>query len=253
MSTLGHKARIAFLTYLGTCIYGFLALLVAIGYIASRGASYQGGIVAALSVFLFILLEYLSHRFLLHPHKLGAGVINKWTVERLHLGHHLRPVTRLYRPVEVAGGAMVFGFGILPAVAIFALFGHMLTPGQPLPAIVTLLVCSAFHEYVHRLSHLKKRSRFRWINVLCRHHQLHHYYNEKFNYGMITMVMDRLLRTYCPDSRHAARSETRFTLGLSSSLPIFRHHNRFDPIGPSFSRDEFKSGGGKRHVRISGE
>ena len=225
---LAGAMKDVFLIYLGTWLYLGLAGLVLSLQIALGGLYAIDIFVASASACLFVVLEYLSHRFFLHPCRIFGKVVNRRAVEALHVNHHLRPVTRLYRTDEVARGLAVFAGGILPAAAIFAFFGHVLLAGRGGTAVAVLLLFSAFHEYVHRMAHLRYKSNHKWLNQLCRHHILHHYRDENHNFGMVTTIMDRLFGTFARNTSEMSTSATRFSLGLSSSSPILSHKDRLN-------------------------
>ena len=157
---------------------------------------------AVVTLFVLALLEYLIHRFgfhnrLLYRHKLTARV---WRF--LHYTHHINPgddddslgppqytipvvlVVTLPLGWLVAGPA---GAGIAVAVGMWLLLAY---------------------EYAHGFAHHVAEPASSYGRMLRRAHMLHHFHNEKGNFGVTSPVFDFVFGTYYGGPAEIERSPT---------------------------------------------
>ena len=136
---------------------------------------------------LWPLLEYVTHRWVLHAHPLPWA----WALRiqrRLHYDHHVDPrrLELLFAPLwftiptPLALG-LVYGALLPPVAAAGLMFGHM----------TTLL----FYEWIHFLSHVPYQPRSAHFRRLKTLHTRHHFKNEHYWFGVTASGMDRLLGT----------------------------------------------------------
>ena len=188
---------------------GFIAWLVALRHAPLAHVLLH----AAIGASSWFVLEYLIHRFVLHfPNRwfaklLGPGAKRGagWNV---HWQHHLAPsdpvlvFTPWWALVLLLAGTA--GFGSLPEGVVSsagATFG--------MSAIVL------FYETTHLAAHVPYKPRTRWFQRMKRYHQLHHFQNERYWFGVTHPLGDFIARTW-PDPKAIERSSTARTLGVDA-------------------------------------
>ena len=133
---------------------------------------------------LWILAEYLLHRFAMHELN-GKGIMS-----REHLEHHVHSswsfsVTHLMS----WAGMLLVGFGVwMPLTWWLA---------GPVPAVALAFGWAAgyfFYEYQHAMAHLRAPSGS--YGTWLRHHHFHHHFGHpRANHGVTTNVWDRAFGT----------------------------------------------------------
>ncbi|RAI00659.1 hypothetical protein DLJ53_15495 [Acuticoccus sediminis] len=157
---------------------------------------------AVYGIAVYSLVEYLMHRFLYHwePENRFVRFITA-DVGRHHMRHHREP-----SDYKAAINAVQTPVVILCAVLALA----VLVMPQPLKAAWLISVVSGSMNYVAQelvhfgTHHMRMTSGL--LNVVKRHHMLHHYRNENANFGLFWTFWDRLLGT---SYEQVARRETR--------------------------------------------
>jgi sterol desaturase/sphingolipid hydroxylase (fatty acid hydroxylase superfamily) len=156
---------------------------------------------AVLGVFVWTLIEYALHRFVLH----GLEPFRSW-----HAEHHERPMVLMSTPT-------------LLSLSLFALlvFLPMLLAAGAWPALaVTLGVMAGYLAYsvIHHATH-HYRSRGTWMADRKRWHARHHHGTGC--YGVSSSFWDRLFgSTGGETARPAAQPQRVRTLGVANSRPI---------------------------------
>ena len=134
---------------------------------------------------LWILFEYLLHRFAMH-HLHGRGIMS-----REHLEHHVGAGWEFSGTHLLSwAGMLLVGFvAWLPLgwITVSLAFGASVAVGWT--------VGYFFYEYEHAMAHLKApRTRYqRWLR---KHHFHHHFGHPMANHGVTLGIWDRVFGTY---------------------------------------------------------
>jgi sterol desaturase/sphingolipid hydroxylase (fatty acid hydroxylase superfamily) len=133
---------------------------------------YGGGLVA------WTLLEYLLHRFVFHHAPLLA---------RMHKRHHQRPQELIGTP---AWASVLVG-SIAIASPSWAVLGFDLATAAT-AGMVTGYLC---YVLIHYAIHHRQPRRESYLYRARRRHALHHYINDRGNFGVTTGVWDHVFGT----------------------------------------------------------
>ena len=213
----------AYFTYPAILVYLALAAGAA-GLFAARPAPLAPTLAAAAAAaFIYPLVWYLLHRFVLHSKWMWKSRLLAPTWKRIHYDHHQDP-----NHLEVLFGAL---HTTLPTIAAATLpigwaIGALLAPGDPdaalgsaLAAFATGLVTTCFYEFVHCIQHLAYKPRRKWLAEMKRRHMAHHFHDETGNFGITSFVWDRAFGTfYDKASDRPAKSPTVFNLGYTPEV-----------------------------------
>jgi sterol desaturase/sphingolipid hydroxylase (fatty acid hydroxylase superfamily) len=163
-------------------------------------------------------VEWAIHVYLLHsrPIPLFGRELDVITA-REHRAHHEAP--------SVLDGVLIPVYGVLVFQAMIAAtnlilsFPIALVLGGSQLACATTGVLSSFsilaaYEWTHFLIHTPYRPRRRYFRAIWRNHRLHHYKNERYWFGVTSVVGDRVIGTD-PDQRAVQRSPTARNLHAS--------------------------------------
>jgi sterol desaturase/sphingolipid hydroxylase (fatty acid hydroxylase superfamily) len=166
-------------------------------------------LMVALVIVGYVPIEYLLHRYVFHSlHYLAPrSVARAWI--RVHYAHHRSPSQE-----DVILGSPPMFLGLLVALNIPI---ALIAPRLCLPYSAMIFTVFALYEIVHYSAHTgyAVTSRyFRWRRKL---HLLHHYHDDKANFGILTSIMDRIVGTLRV-TRADTRSPTAFNLGYFGSL-----------------------------------
>jgi len=147
--------------------------------------------IAALGLLFWSFFEYLTHRFILHPHE-RFQKIDRFAYFA-HGKHHDEPDHPMFALVPPLNAAMV----IAPLLGIFWL-------ALPAPAFGTFagafLIGYLIYEYVH-YAHHQANPQNRLGKYLRRHHLTHHAHGRAGNFGVSTPLWDFIFRTTLPKPR----------------------------------------------------
>jgi sterol desaturase/sphingolipid hydroxylase (fatty acid hydroxylase superfamily) len=133
---------------------------------------------------IWTFVEYLMHRFAFH-HMPG--------IKALHMAHHADADALIGTPSALSL-VLIFVWGYLPAAYLLGIYqGCFVSAG----IMAGYLAFSAVHFIVHRSEH----SRFKFIRNLKRGHAIHHYGDNQHNFGVTTLVWDRVFGTYSDKMR----------------------------------------------------
>jgi sterol desaturase/sphingolipid hydroxylase (fatty acid hydroxylase superfamily) len=173
-------------------LYGLLtagALVIAAARadatLLSVGSGFAGG------VLFWTFFEYVLHRWMLHNR--STPFWKKYFWEALHKEHHLLHTMqdkdhhgihpRISLPINLAV-LLVFGFGPAWLLAFAAgwVFGYLAYEG--------------LHWVFHGFERGRGPLRIKHLQWLCDMHEVHHLVDARRNYGFVTMLWDRVFRTF---------------------------------------------------------
>lgn len=164
-------------------------------------------IVAVIVAFIYPLIWYLLHRFVLHSKYLykSPNFAKMW--KRIHFDHHSDP-----NDLRVLFGAL---HTTLPTVAFFTLSIGWLIDGMAgaIVAVSSGVIVTMFYEFCHCIQHLHYTPNIKFFKTIKRYHLLHHFRNENGNYGITNYFWDKLLGTYYDKDANRQKSPTVFNLG----------------------------------------
>ncbi len=201
----------AYVSYPSIQLYAILlvmSLLIGIlvfPYFPVSLVSVMGSIVATLLAYPFV--EYAVHRFILHGRYLYRS---PWTAalwKRIHYDHHQDP-----NDLRVLFGAVST---TLPTIVIatfpigMSLAGWV---GVPL-SFATGLACFMVYELCHCMQHLRVNPQNKFLRRIKRHHLLHHFHNEQGNFGITSLLCDRIFGSLYSGAEKIPFSQTVSNLG----------------------------------------
>jgi len=186
-----------------------------VGAVASRLLlgkwSRRDAAAAAVIVGIEPFVEWLIHVNVLHrrPHDRNGRTVDS-LLARSHRAHHRDPrdpdLVFIPRPALAPS---------IAALAVANLAGtRALRPA--LTGFATAMVSMTTYEWTHFLIHSSYRPRTALYRTIRRTHQLHHFRNENYWFGIITPVSDKVLNTY-PEKDEVPASSTAKTLGVPVS------------------------------------
>jgi sterol desaturase/sphingolipid hydroxylase (fatty acid hydroxylase superfamily) len=195
-------------------LFGAVALVLGLR-IAQGSWSWRDLVMVAGLVALTPFVEWAIHVYMLHspPFNLLGRRVEMLTA-REHRAHHEAP--------GVLNGVLLPVYGALVFLAMIALvnwgvsFPIALVLGGPRLAYATTGVLASFailaaYEWSHFLIHTPYRPKGRYFKAIWRNHRLHHFKNERYWFGVTSIVGDRVIGTL-PDQREVPRSPTARTL-----------------------------------------
>ncbi|MEA3049932.1 MAG: hypothetical protein QOG84_1768 [Sphingomonadales bacterium] len=213
---------VAYLQYPAIIAYA-AAAAAAIAFDALRPAPLAPTLAAvAAATFIYPLVWYLLHRWVLHSRWMWRHRLLASTWKRIHYDHHQDP-----NHLEVLFGAL---HTTMPTIAIATLpvgyaIGALLAPHHPNAALgaaaiafATGLITTCFYEFCHCIQHLAYKPKNKWLAEMKRQHMAHHFHDETGNYGITSFVWDRLLGTYYDRKDRPKKSPTVFNLGYTPEV-----------------------------------
>ena len=209
--TLGDLVR-AYAAYPAIRAYALLAVIST----ASVAALWDGrpvGVAAAMlsAALAYPLVWYVLHRFVLHGRYLYkiSHTASLW--KRVHYDHHQDP-----NDLGVLFGAL---YTTLPTIAGITLpIGWLMAgPAGSAAALGAGMVVTLAYEFCHCMQHLSYAPKSRFIGRVKRLHLLHHFHNERGNYGITNFFWDRLFGSFYGAAQARPRSATTFNLGYDEA------------------------------------
>jgi sterol desaturase/sphingolipid hydroxylase (fatty acid hydroxylase superfamily) len=163
----------------------------------------------AVAVVFLPIVEYLLHRYALHPllyldSRFAARI---WI--RIHYAHHDQPAMP---DIILASPA-----SLLAVVALFCIPVAFIKPALTFALAFGVVCAFLFYEIVHFLCHLPNSLATRYFAERQRLHMLHHFYNEKYNYGICFSILDKWIGTHAGSVSAAPRSATVRNLGYDEA------------------------------------
>lgn len=174
-------------------------------YFGHRAAS---AILPALAVVLiYPYAWYAIHRFILHARWLYRIRFTATLWKRVHFDHHQDP-----HLLDVLFGSPVT---TLPTIAIIVIpIGYAIGSWQgAFSALATGVVVTCIYEFFHCIQHLAYKPKTALVLRIKQLHVLHHFHNEKGNYGITNYLPDRLFGSFFADTKECERSCHAFDLG----------------------------------------
>jgi sterol desaturase/sphingolipid hydroxylase (fatty acid hydroxylase superfamily) len=168
-------------------------------------------VLSVIAWLLFPLTEYLVHRYVLHPliyldHRLSARF---WI--RVHFAHHDRPSRT---DVILASPITVIMLVVVLNIPVALIVGPSAVPGGAIAVLLPFM----FYEFVHFSIHAPIDCASSYLLYRQRLHLLHHFHNEKKNYGICWSILDKIVGTYAHQVSDADRSATARNLGYDDAV-----------------------------------
>ena len=205
--SLGDLVR-AYACYPAIQVYAVLgvacAVLVAVFWTGRPGAVAAAALAA---VVVYPLVWYLLHRFVLHGGFLYKRARTAPIWKRVHFDHHQDP-----NDLGVLFGAL---YTTLPTVAVVTLpVGWAIAgPAGSAAAFGAGMFVTCFYEFCHCNQHLAFAPKSAFLRRVKKLHLMHHFHNERGNYGITSFLCDRVFGTFYGEPKARPRSETVFNLG----------------------------------------
>ncbi len=192
--------------------YLFGAVLLALALRIPQGAwSWRDAVVVAGLICVTPFVEWLIHVYLLHsPPFTLLGRRMEVPSAREHRAHHEAPnvLEELLIPVYAVLVFLVMIAAVDWAVSFPV---SMVLGGNRLAGATTGLVAAyailASYEWMHFLIHTPYHPRGRYFKAIWRNHRLHHFKNERYWFGVTSVVGDKVIGT-APDQHSVKRSPT---------------------------------------------
>jgi sterol desaturase/sphingolipid hydroxylase (fatty acid hydroxylase superfamily) len=210
---------VAYVQYPAIIAY-FALSLVAIGVFAWRPAPLAATLVTvAASAFIYPLVWYVLHRWVLHSRWMWKVPLLAGTWKRIHYDHHQDP-----NHLEVLFGAL---HTTLPTIAIAtapvgyaigSFWGPEAALGAAAIAFATGLLTTCFYEFCHCIQHLAYKPKSKWLAEMKRRHMAHHFHDETGNFGITTFFWDKLFGTHYDRPERPEKSPTVFNLGYTPEV-----------------------------------
>lgn len=190
--------------------YGAMAIGMTTGTLILFGLSPRMVGASLASLALLALLEYLIHRFALHNQIFYRHPVTARIWRHLHYEHHMSPTdtASMIGPPQYAIPVMLivtmtlgWGIGGLPSAAAAVAIGFWLILA---------------YEYAHAYAHLVTDPKWPYGKMLRHAHMLHHFHNEKGNFGVTSPLFDWVFGTYYTDPAKVARCPTAKNLGYTA-------------------------------------
>jgi sterol desaturase/sphingolipid hydroxylase (fatty acid hydroxylase superfamily) len=200
---------IAYAQYPAIIAYVLLSI-VAIGvYVRYPASPFETALAILLSSFVYPLVWYALHRWVLHSRWMFKVAPLAATWKRIHYDHHQDP-----NHLEVLFGAL---HTTLPTIAVAtAPIGYAIGGiGGACIALATGLLTTCFYEFCHCIQHLSYKPKSKRLAEMKKRHMAHHFHDESGNYGITTFFWDKLFGTYYDRSERPEKSSTVFNLGYT--------------------------------------
>ena len=203
---------VAYVQYPAIIAYALLSAL-AIGLYVWRPAPLVPTLIAiAAAAFIYPLVWYVLHRWVLHSRWMFKVPVLASTWKRIHYDHHQDP-----NHLEVLFGAL---HTTVPTIAVATLpLGYAIGGfGGACAALATGLITTCFYEFCHCIQHLAYKPKSKWLAEMKRRHMAHHFHDERGNYGITTFFWDKLFRTFYDRTERPEKSPTVFNLGYTPEV-----------------------------------
>lgn len=200
--------------------YLLSAVLLALALRIPQGDwSWRDAVVVAGLVCVTPFAEWLIHVYLLHsPPFTLFGRRVELPSAREHRAHHAIPnvLEELLIPVYAV---LVFLAMIAAVDWAMSYPVSMVLGGNRLAGATSGLVAAyailASYEWMHFLIHTPYRPKGRYFKAIWRNHRLHHFKNERYWFGVTSIVGDKVIGT-APDQSTVSRSPTARSLHAES-------------------------------------
>ncbi len=161
------------------------------------------------AIFVYPMVWYLLHRFVLHGRFLYRSPATAAVWKRIHYDHHQDP-----NNLGVLFGAL---YTTLPTIAIvtFSVGGLIGGLHGAAAAFAAGLGTTLAYEFCHCIQHLHYAPKLKFLRRIKRLHLLHHFHNETGNFGITNYFWDKLTGTYYDQAGDIPSSKTVFNLGYA--------------------------------------
>ena len=212
--------------FLDSTVLTYVVMAAVGGGLAVRwaGTVWPPLVAVALTALLYPLAEYGLHRCVLHGRFLYKARLTASLWKRIHFDHHRDPYD-----LRVLFGAL---YTTVPTIALITVPVGWAVGGRAgaSAAFAAGSLIISLYEFCHCVQHLRYAPKSRFLQRIKRHHLAHHFHNEKGNYGITSVVWDRVFGTLyerTPVSRPARpcstlatrRSRRNGIRGSPNSLP----------------------------------
>lgn len=203
---------IAYFQYPAIIAYLACAALAIFAYDVYPATLAQTLAAVAVSVFVYPLVWYCLHRWVLHSRWMFKVPFLAATWKRIHYDHHQDP-----NRLEILFGAL---HTTLPTIALAtAPLGYAIGgTGGALAAFATGLITTCIYEFCHCIQHLAYKPKSKMLTVMKARHMAHHFHDERGNFGITSYFWDRLFGTYYERIEKDKKSETVFNLGYTPEV-----------------------------------
>jgi len=178
-------------------IFLLLLCLSSFGGFAATFNGYRSVVAVLSGVVLFIVLEYIAHRYLLHqfPRLLPAAYQG-------HVAHHQYPqdIKYLFGPVRYDVIAYIVIFGIT-----YLITGNNLNLAFSVVFGSTLY--QIYYQWKHYVSHRPIKPWTPWGRHVKKWHLLHHHMDENAFFGVSNSFVDILMGTNKPQNAKYSSQE----------------------------------------------
>ena len=198
---------IAYVQYTAIQVY-FLIAAAGLFYINNHNAwSMSMLYICAAMIFVYPLIWYVLHRFILHSKYLYRFETFAKMWKRIHFDHHNDP-----NDLRVLFGAL---YTTLPTVGFFSMPVGWLIGGWygAVMALTAGVIVTMFYEFCHCIQHLHYTPKNKFLRDMKRLHLLHHFRDETGNYGITNFFWDRFFNTFYDKTDKRSKSPTVFNLG----------------------------------------
>jgi 4-hydroxysphinganine ceramide fatty acyl 2-hydroxylase len=153
-----------------------------------------------IGVFLYIVSEYLTHRFVLHMKPPKHPYLLK-LMKRLHYDHHTYPneLEFLFLPLWYSFPQMVLISFITYIVSHQFAYALAMYAGLSMSLL--------YYEWTHYVAHRPIQPRTSWGKWMKKIHIWHHYKNENYWFGVTNPSLDVMFGTF-KNEKDVPRSET---------------------------------------------
>jgi sterol desaturase/sphingolipid hydroxylase (fatty acid hydroxylase superfamily) len=155
------------------------------------------------------VVEYLLHRYALHPLIYLDSRFTARVWIRIHYAHHDQPGMS---DVILASPA-----SLCTIIAVVCIPIALIKPALTFSGAFGVMSAFLFYEIVHFLCHLPNPLATRYFEKRRRLHMLHHFHNEKHNYGICFSIFDKWIGTHAASASAAPRSATVRNLGYDEA------------------------------------
>jgi sterol desaturase/sphingolipid hydroxylase (fatty acid hydroxylase superfamily) len=188
-----------------------VAVILTLAAVLTFGLTVPMILALAVTLFVLALLEYLIHRFAFHSQLAYKNPVTARLWRYLHYSHHMHPND----PRQFLGPPLF----TIPLVLVVSLPIGWLVAGAPGAGIavalgVWLLIT---YEYTHGFVHMVAEPGSSFGRLLRRSHMLHHFHNEKGNFGITSPFFDIVFGTYYRAPADVERCPTVRNLGYTAA------------------------------------
>lgn len=203
---------VAYATYPAVLIYSLCAIIALALAFTLPYSPHSLAFAGIVTIFVYPLVWYLLHRFVLHGQFLYRSALTAKVWKRIHFDHHQDP-----HNLVVLFGAL---YTTLPTIAIVTLPIGWAIGGSSAAAMAfgTGVAWTCFYEFCHCVQHLNTTPRSPFLKRIKQLHLAHHFHNEQGNYGITNYFWDRIFRSYYAKASLRPKSPTVFNIGYTEEM-----------------------------------